>query len=70
LGNLKGRLMRNQVVKGKILRHFPGITWRDWGKPQNPQSGQLAWDLNLGPPEYEAEVLTSWLQCLVINHLK
>jgi hypothetical protein len=29
LGNLKGRLMRNQVVKGKILRHFPGITWRD-----------------------------------------
>jgi hypothetical protein len=47
------------------LRSCPSITWRDWGKPQNETSldgwsqGQY---LKLGPPEFEATVLATWLQ--------
>jgi hypothetical protein len=46
---------------GQISGTIPAFAWRDWGNPR--KLGQDIWspsrDVNPGPSEYEAEVLTS-----------
>jgi hypothetical protein len=44
---------------GLISGTITAFAWRDWGKPRNTSIGDRDRDFNLGPPEYEAGVLTT-----------
>jgi hypothetical protein len=48
------------------VEYYPNTCMKGLGKrTKKPHSWSLGSDLNPGPPEYEAGVLTTWLQHLV-----
>lgn len=54
----------NHGLNEGIISEFP---WRDWVKPQNHDSQSTAWNFNPGTSKLEAGVLTTQLQCPVIQ---